>query len=206
MGRDDQQPVQRERGLGRLAGRQMPAMNGIERAAEHARRGPRVMPRATSVVAAAASGSCSASRASATGTQSASSSGGRPSPATAEILKNGSDRLLARCCSAVDAVGLVEGVELGGGDDLRLLQQRRIEQLELAADGVEVLDRVAARLARDVHQVDQHLRALDVAQELVAEPVPSCAPSMRPGTSATTKLRSSLRLTTPRWGVSVVKG
>ena len=35
---------------------------------------------------------------------------------------------------------------------------------------------------------------------------PVCAPSIRPGTSATTKLRSSLSVTTPRFGVSVVNG
>ena len=37
-------------------------------------------------------------------------------------------------------------------------------------------------------------------------PRPRCAPSINPGTSATTKLRSSLRPTTPRFGVSVVNG
>ncbi len=60
-------------------------------------------------------------------------------------------------------------------------QQLRAEQLELAADDVEVVGRLAARRRRHVHQVHQHLRALEVAQELVAEPVARCAPSIRPG-------------------------
>ena len=51
------------------------------------------------------------------------------------------------------------------------VEQLGVVERELAADGVEVLDRIAARCARHVDQVNQHLRALDVAQELVAEPV-----------------------------------
>ena len=58
---------------------------------------------------------------------------------------------------------------------------------------VEILDRIASGRARHVHQVHEHLRALEVAQELMAEAVAACAPSISPGTSATTKLRSSLR-------------
>ena len=38
------------------------------------------------------------------------------------------------------------------------------------------------------------------------KPAPSEAPSIRPGISAITKLRSSLRDTTPRFGVRVVNG
>ena len=44
-----------------------------------------------------------------------------------------------------------------------------VEELQLAAHGVEILDRVAAGRARDVDQVDQHLRAFEMAEELVAE-------------------------------------
>ena len=40
----------------------------------------------------------------------------------------------------------------------------------------------------------------------VPSPWPACAPSMRPGTSARTKLVSSSTRTTPRCGTSVVNG
>ena len=52
-----------------------------------------------------------------------------------------------------------------------LAATRRIEQPQLLDDRVEVLDRIAARRAGHVHEVDEHLRALDVAQELMAEAV-----------------------------------
>ena len=45
-----------------------------------------------------------------------------------------------------------------------------------------------------------------MTQELVAEALAAVRPSISPGTSATTKLRSSLILTTPRLGTSVVNG
>ena len=54
---------------------------------------------------------------------------------------------------------------------LGLVEERRIVELELAANRVEVLDRIASRGAGDVDEMDQHLRALDVTQELMAEPV-----------------------------------
>ena len=113
----------------------------------------------------------SAARASAMSGHAASSSSGTPSPVTAEILKNGSLSFFARFSSAVDALGIVNRIDLVGGDQLRLLEQSRIVEIELAADRVEILDRIAARRARHVDQVDQHLRPLDVPQELVAEPV-----------------------------------
>ena len=60
---------------------------------------------------------------------------------------------------------------------------------------------------RDVHEVQQQVGALQVAQELVARgPAPSAAPSIRPGMSATTNERLVSTRTTPRFGCSVVKG
>ena len=58
---------------------------------------------------------------------------------------------------------------------------RGVEERQLAAHGVEVLDRVAARGPRDVDDVHQHGGALDVAQELVAQPVPLVRAFDEPG-------------------------
>ena len=80
-------------------------------------------------------------------------------------------QLLRALLERGDALRIVERVDLVGGHQLRLLEQLRVVELELAADGVEVLDRVASRRAGDVDQVNQHLGALDVAQELMAEAV-----------------------------------
>ena len=55
--------------------------------------------------------------------QAASSSGGTPSPVTAEIRKKGRPSSRARCSRRVDALGIVDGVDLVGGDELRLLEQ-----------------------------------------------------------------------------------
>ena len=52
---------------------------------------------------------------------------------------------------------------------LRLVGQRRAVQLQFAADGAVVLQRVAAVGGQRLDQVDQHARPLDVAQELVAQ-------------------------------------
>ena len=95
-----------------------------------------------------------------------------PVPVTAEIWKNFSFSFFARFSRAVDALRIVDRVDLVGRDEVRLLQQLGIVELELLADRVEVFDRVAARRARHIDQVNDHLRALDVAQELVAQAVP----------------------------------
>ena len=73
-------------------------------------------------------------------------------------------------------------------------------------DRVEVFDWIAARQAGHVDQVHEHLRPLDVAQELMAEAVTFVRALDQAGQSATTKLRSSLSVTTPRFGASVVNG
>ncbi len=49
--------------------------------------------------------------------------------------------------------------------------RRLVESTQLVADRVEVLDRVAAGRARDVDEVHEDLRALDVPQELMPETV-----------------------------------
>jgi hypothetical protein len=67
---------------------------------------------------------------------------------------------------------VVDRVDLIGGNDLRLGRNRGIELPELLDDRLEVLDRIAARGARDINQVHEHFRALDVAQELMPQPVP----------------------------------
>src|SRR5262245_29603392 len=64
---------------------------------------------------------------------------------------------------------IVERIDLVRGDNLRLRGERGLKELELAAHGVEVVDGVASAGARDVHEVNQHLRALEVTQKLVAK-------------------------------------
>ena len=44
-----------------------------------------------------------------------------------------------------------------------------VEERELALDGLEIFDRIPARCARHVHEVDQHLRAIEMLQEPIAE-------------------------------------
>ena len=71
----------------------------------------------------------------------------------------------------------------------------------------EVVRRVAPARARGVHDVEQHARALDVAQELQAQARrPAWAPSMMPGMSAATKRRARRPRPPPAPGESVVKG
>ena len=71
---------------------------------------------------------------------------------------------------------LVERVDLVGHDDARLGGQpgggfvaAAFEELQLARDDVEVVDRVATRGGRHVDDVRQHFRALEVREELRAE-------------------------------------
>ena len=69
------------------------------------------------------------------------------------------------------ARGLVAAGQLGlaHGHDLRLGRQAWRVQLQLAADGPVVLQRVAAVGGQRLDQVDQDAGPLDVAQELVAQ-------------------------------------
>jgi hypothetical protein len=73
---------------------------------------------------------------------------------------------------------------------------------KLGPDGLVIGGRI---LRRAVDEVKENAASLDMAEEAVAGPAPSCAPSMRPGMSASTNSRFAI-LTTPRFGCSVVKG
>ena len=75
----------------------------------------------------------------------ASSSSWMPAPVAAETRKNGRSQLGTPASPAPSTrVLVVDRVDLVRGDDLRLRGQRRLEQLELPPDGVEIVDRVAA--------------------------------------------------------------
>ena len=120
---------------------------------------------------------------------------------------------LQMCLEPLQALRLVERVDLVRRDEQRLVREPlsgRVasrEQRELARDDVEVLDRIAARGRRHVDEMDQHLGALEMAQEPVPEAVARCAPSISPGTSATTNVRSPDRLDHAKVrDVSVVNG
>src|SRR5688572_17237513 len=65
--------------------------------------------------------------------------------------------------------GIVRRVHLVGGDDLRAAGELGPEELELTPENVEILDRIPTAGARDVHDVDQHLRPLEMPQELMPE-------------------------------------
>ena len=109
-------------------------------------------------------------------------------------------------------IRIVERVELVRGDQHRLVGEPFAggvaagEERELARDDVEILDGIAAARRREVDEVHQHLGALEVAQEAMAEAVARMRAFDQPGTSATTNDRSSERPTTPRFGIRVVNG
>ena len=104
--------------------------------------------------------------------QAASSSGGTPSPVTAEIVKNGSRSSRARCLErASTRSGSSTASILFATTSSGLSSSVAIVEAELAANDLEVLDRIAPRRAGHVDQMDQHLRALDVTQKLMAESV-----------------------------------
>ncbi len=70
----------------------------------------------------------------------------------------------------VDRRRIADRVHLRCGDDLRLGGKLGAERRELALNRLEILDRIAARRAGDVHEVHQHLRAIEMLQEPIAEP------------------------------------
>ena len=161
----------------------MTEVNRIERAAEdpdrarsrHASRRVRdgVSRSIPSEAGRCSSGSLAAlARARAIPRQAASSSSSSPSPRTPEIWTSGSlrfahvlssvvrarrDRRAHRSCSRRRSAAL----RRPAGSKSRSSSLNR----------VEVLDRIASGCARDVDEVHEHLRALDVAQEPVAEAV-----------------------------------
>ena len=90
---------------------------------------------------------------------------------TADIWKNFSFSFLARFSSAVTRFGSSSASILLAATSCGFVEHLGVVEFEFAANRVEVFDRIAARCARDIDQVDQHLGALDVPQELVAEAV-----------------------------------
>ena len=76
---------------------------------------------------------------------------------------------------------------------------------ELLLDRGVVGERVRAVERREIEHVDEQPRALDVREELVAEPGPLRRPLDQPGMSAMTSWRSS-RSSVPSTGSSVVNG
>ena len=81
------------------------------------------------------------------------------------------------------------GVEFRGHHDHRLFRQRGAERREFVLDNFEIAHGIAiVRIAR-VHEMRDQPRALDVLQEAMPSPTPSCAPSIKPGKSATTNVR-----------------
>src|SRR5215831_11723700 len=69
----------------------------------------------------------------------------------------------------------VDSVHLVGCDELRSRREARLKQRELAPDGFEVVHRIPSTRAGDVHDVHEHLRALQVTKKLV----PQTEPAMR---------------------------
>ncbi len=126
---------------------------------------------------------------------------------TAEIGKKGSFSRLARRSSAFRRERIVERVDLVGGHDLRLGRELGSKQLQLAPNGVEILDGIASGRARHVHDVHQHLGALEVAQELMAEAEAAMRAFDQPGHVGDDEAAIAAQSpTTPRFGVSVVNG
>ena len=92
---------------------------------------------------------------------------------------------------------VVEGVDLVRGHDLRLGRQFRPEQLQLAADGVEVADRIAP-LPPLMSRGGEDLRAFEMAQELMPAAEAAVGSSIKPG-KARHEAAIALRLTTRDW-------
>ena len=92
-----------------------------------------------------------------------------PSRVTAEILKNFSFNFLARFSSAASRFGSSSASILFAATSCGLSSSSAVVQLQLAANDVEILDRIAAGLPRHVDEMNQHFRAFDVTQELVTQ-------------------------------------
>ena len=130
-----------------------------------------------------------------------------PSPVTPEIcVKHGSPCVRTCPSRRVSRVGIVERVHLVGaticgfaataGSNSRS-SSRIISKSSTGSrpDAPDTSTRCTSTFVRSMCRRNRSPR-----------PWPSCAPSISPGTSATTKLRSSLSVTTPRFGMSVVNG
>src|SRR3954464_13103057 len=83
-------------------------------------------------------------------------------------------KIIVQCCQAL---GFVERVNLVRDRDDRLLREplsRRVaprKQLELAGDHGVILNRIASARGGDIHQMDEHFRPFEMAQEAVPETV-----------------------------------
>ena len=145
--------------LARVLGRpQVAEVDGVERPAEHAE--PH---------AGVSSGPDVSGRGTRTCSQSAWRSASSPAPVTAEMGSTRRPSSAAARSQRGQRVGLLRGVALGGGHQLRLREQLRVPEARFLPHRVQVRHRVAPRGARGVDHVQQHARALDVPQELQAE-------------------------------------
>ena len=95
----------------------------------------------------------------------ASCSSGSRSPVTAEMRRNGRSCDVTCASSASTASAIADGVHLRRRDDLRLRGKLGAERRELALNGLEVLNRIAARCAGDIHEMHEHLGAIEMLQE-----------------------------------------
>ena len=115
-----------------------------------------------------------AARAPATGTRRNSSrrSSSRPCPVALDVARTGTSPPSRAAHAPTAARSLLGGHEVGlaEDEDARQRGQRRRVGGELALDGGVVLDRIRAVDRREVDDVHQEPRALDVGQEVVAEP------------------------------------
>ena len=68
---------------------------------------------------------------------------------------------------------IVQRVDLVRADQLRLRGQLRSEQLQFLPDDVHVRDRIAPRHARDVDEMNEHLRPFEMPEELVSQSLPA---------------------------------
>lgn len=106
---------------------------------------------------------------------------------------------------ALADVGQVDLVE---HHDLAAAGQVRVVQGQFAVGGVEILQRrpLGPFRGAGIQEVHQQARALEVAQEAVAQAGAGVRPLDQTRDVATTKLRSSDRPTVPRLGTKVVNG
>src|SRR5262245_41852390 len=75
------------------------------------------------------------------------------------------------CQPVENRVAIVaQRVDLVRGHELRLRGELRLKEFQLTTDGIKVLHGIAAARTRRVDDMDQHARALEMAEELVAEP------------------------------------
>ena len=169
VGRDDVEAIQRERAHRGVAHVHVALVDRIERAAEDAdaaRRHEMARP---------------ASPAGASERQTASSSAGTPSPVTPEIRKHGSPRAAARASrlftrvSSSTASILLAATICGFAASVGWKSSSSRRTVSRSSTGSR-----PAR-ARDVHDVHEHLRPLEVPQELVPEAVAAVRAFDQPG-------------------------